>query len=196
MLFQIGDFSHYTFHEEYMFYNRKPGPVTPLLTLAYPFNGVVWIWVLSSFMFAALAIYLINIKSPISKFHTFQILLSIIVSDTLSDQLLAPLKKNWYGATVLVLWFLCGLLLSASYSSNLLASLLVVEKTRPDNTIKVTYACTLQYILTPQKITIIHFNILKDLVDHKRTFGIPQGTIFQQWLITSPRRIVQIAAEV
>ncbi len=51
-------------------------------------------------------------------------------------------------------------------------------------------------VVHTKKISTIHFNTLQDLVDHKRTFGIPQGTIFQQWLITSPRRIVQIAAEV
>ncbi len=136
----MGNPTHFTFMETYKFFNRKPGPVTPILTLAYPFNGVVWAYVLASFTFVLAAIYLINLKRSLDLFSTVHVVLSCIVSDSLPSHLLSLLKGSWYGCVVLIIWFMCGLLLSAAYSSNLLASLLVVEMEVPDDTIQVSRA--------------------------------------------------------
>ncbi len=114
---------------------------------------MLWLWVLIVFVFATLAIYLVNLKVPLSKFHAVQIALSTIVSDTLRERVLRPLKKTWYGYIVIMIWFMCGFLLSAAYSSNLLASLLVLEMKQPDNTFEVLMTRTFWYLMNLYRLS-------------------------------------------
>ncbi len=113
--------------------------MTRLLTLVYPFNERVWELMLVTTCFAFIAIYLINLKAPITIFDSFQLLISSIISDSVSPKMKA-MHNNWYGGIVLTIWFMCGFLLLSAYSSNLLASLMVVKMTKADNTFAVKLA--------------------------------------------------------
>ncbi len=130
--------THYSSFEVFLFFNVRPGPVTTLLTLIYPFNGQVWLLTLCGILLALPAIFLINIKTPVTPFHCVQIVISSIVSDSMSPGIMRKLHKNWYGSIVLTIWFLGGFLLLSAYSSNLLASLMVVKKSKPDDTFEVS----------------------------------------------------------
>ncbi len=132
------------FFERFMFYNISPGPVTTLLTLVYPFGGYVWLWLGVTFVFALVAIYLINLKSPLSNFNVLQIVLCPILSEPLTS-IVDKSRKNWYGLLVLAIWPITGLLLSTAYSSNLLANLTVVEREKADNTFEVNIFCYMSF---------------------------------------------------
>ncbi len=122
-----------------MFYNAKPGPVTSFLTLVYPFEKQVWLFSILSFIFVFMASMLIKVKTNVATFRIFQIILSPLLSDSsaIKRQQNGSVHKNWYGYAVLFIWCMCGLLLSMSYTSNLLASLTVVRTEKTDDTFEV-----------------------------------------------------------
>ncbi len=129
----------FVFLDTFKFYNAKPGPVTTLLTLVYPFEENVWRFSVASLIFATFASMLIRYKTTITKFRMLQLVLAPLVSDSSSTREQVLVHKNWYGFVVLFIWFMCGLLLSQAYTSNLLASLTVVTTDKADNTFQVKY---------------------------------------------------------
>ncbi len=116
-----------------------------MLTLFYPFNGVVWAWSTSAIFFVFLAVYLINLKTHIDIFRAIELVVSPILRAVGADKNLT-FHKSWYGYVTLYVWSLCAILISFAYTSNLLANLTVVEMSKPDNTFEVT---TMFYTIYP-----------------------------------------------
>ncbi len=109
-----------------------------MLTLFYPFNGIVWACSVSAFLFVFLALYLNNLRTHISMFRAMELVVSPLLREVGAKKNLT-FHKSWYGYVVFYVWSICAILISFAYTSNLLANLTVVERSKPDNTFEVLY---------------------------------------------------------
>ncbi len=118
-----------------MFSNKKPGPVTPLLTLKYPFDYATWtmFYVSCVYVYLAILLFKIVLNGRVTGFQALSLSLSPVLRQS-SLRTGGELWNHWYSKTVLNVWFLCGILLSYAYTCNLLANLISAESEKPVNT--------------------------------------------------------------
>ncbi len=136
--YHLADVSHPMFTRSFRFYNRIPDKVTPILTLAYPFNVSVWIFLalVVALVFATVLMFNIIHDDKDETVFMYDAVL-IAISPMLGDAIPThwnSVKSTWYGYVFLFIWLLSGLLLSMSYSTNLLANLISVESMKADDT--------------------------------------------------------------
>ncbi len=120
------------FHMEFKFHNRKPGKVTKLLTLTYPFDISTWAWVLTSSLTTFVAIYLAKVmkKYNMSVYKSFTLTFSPLLKEAFPNEWISLWAQGHsrYLQFLLFVWLPCGFLLSAAYTSNLKANLIAVSK--------------------------------------------------------------------
>ncbi len=119
----------------FKFMNMKPGPVTQLLTLTYPFDSQTWSMSILSCIFAFFAIFLANfsLNSVVTAFQAVSFSLSPVLREPMPANM-DNIGHHWYTRVVLNIWFLSGILLSYAYSCNLLANLVSVSTEKPVDT--------------------------------------------------------------
>ncbi len=115
--------------------NKKPGPVTQLMTLIYPFEAKTWTMFIIScaFTYAAILLAKLNINSNVTSFQALSLSLSPVLREPMPTGT-SYFWHHWYSKVVLNIWFLCGILLSYAYTCNLLANLVSVETEKPVDT--------------------------------------------------------------
>ncbi len=167
--YHLADVSHPMFTRTFRFYNRIPDKVTPMLTLAYPFDAAVWRFLVLSVFLIFLTVFMFNIvhddDKAISIYDSCLIAISPMLGDSMPHHW-NSVRSSWYGFTFLFIWLLSGLLLSMAYSSNLLANLISVESKKADDT-------------------------FEDLVRNDRTLVLLENTALTPIMKTSPKAIIK-----
>ncbi len=98
----------------------------------------MWAWSVGAFLFVVLAVYLINLETYISMFRSIELVVSPLLREFGAMKNGTLHNSCWYGYVTLYMWSLCAILISFAYTSNLLAHLTVVEKSKADNTFEAT----------------------------------------------------------
>ncbi len=171
----LADISYPMFLRSFIFYNRKPGSVTRLLTLTYPFSGRTWLAFLSTILAVIMTMLLTNLQlRRRGQELTLHQAVVVSISPLLSDGVPRHWEHVWrsrYGFLVLLVWLPGGLLLSSAYTSNLLANLISVESEQTVDT-------------------------FQQLVDNGHMLVLLKNTVLSPLMKNSPRAAVRQAYKV